>query len=670
MKIKQLIILISALVLVLTPIPALAFAKSNALRSFTIQAKQFEYSPAIIRVQQGDRVKITLEAEDVTHGLFLDAYGVTLEASPHQEKESSVEFVADRTGTFRFHCSITCGPMHPFMTGEFIVDPNPMFPFAVGLALLVTLGTVGVVALRKEHLSETPPGSWRFDLTRFAWLKWFLKQRWFQYAIILPNVFFFVIILLAAFFGTPVGNANFAIIFVWIVWWVVLIALLLPLGGRVWCAMCPLPAPGEWMDRHSFIRKGLERPLSVAAKLWPKGLKNIWLQNVSFIAVALFSGIILTRPLVTGIVLSLFIVAAIVFSRVFGKRIFCRYVCPVGGFIGLYSMVAPVEVRVKDPEVCLHHTEKECIRGSVSGYGCPWLEYPGNLLRNTYCGLCMECLKTCTKDNVVVNVRPFGTDLFVSKGRGLDEAYKAFIMLTCAAVYSAVFLGTWGFLKDWVNMNGILEFLLYAVLFLASNLVFVPGLYYLAVWAGKTFAEGKSPSRAETLSVLEPLRSALSQFPNLVRRGLRRPIVQLKGDPFRFQSQNTVESGAQGLPPLKLLFVDYAYALVPMGLAGWIAFSFSFLMVNVSYSIPLLSDPFGWGWDLFGTAHYAWTPYFPEWIPYIQTPILLVGLALSIATAFRIARPLARDNAMAVRSVAPVALFLLVITTVFLQLYL
>lgn len=54
--------------------------------------------------------------------------------------------------------------------------------------------------------------------------------------------------------------------------------------------------------------------------------------------------------------------------------------------------------------------------------------------------------------------------------------------------------------------------------------------------------------------------------------------------------------------PLRRLFVDYAYALIPLGLAAWIAFTLGFVLVNGSYALVVLSDPLGWGWDLFGTA--------------------------------------------------------------------
>jgi hypothetical protein len=85
------------------------------------------------------------------------------------------------------------------------------------------------------------------------------------------------------------------------------------------------------------------------------------------------------------------------------------------------------------------------------------------------------------------------------------------------------------------------------------------------------------------------------------------------------------------------LFADYATVLVPLGLAIWIAFTLSFTLTNLSYAWSALSDPFGWGWNLFGTANMAWTPYLSGVIPYLQVPVLLVGLIIAVALGFRTA---------------------------------
>ncbi len=638
-------------VTILALIPTVALGKSaGATREITIQAKTFEYTPRVIRVNQGDHVKLTLIAEDVTHGLVLETYGVELESHPRQDPAPSVEFVADKTGLFRFRCTTVCGPLHPFMQGEFIVEPYSKLPVAWGLTFFVALGSVFALQRWGSDPAKDPLGSWKYELTRFKWLEKLFKQRWFQFALFVPNVFFFAVIMLAAFFGTPVGNANFAIIYVWIVWWAALKFFFIPIGGRSWCMMCPLPLPGEWLDHRSFVKKGREKPLSVARKGWPKSLSNVWPMNIGFLSVALFSAIILTRPLATGIVLALFIAAAMVTSVLYGRRVFCRYICPVSGFTGMYSMVAPVEIRVRDPEVCKKHTDKTCISGNENGYGCPWMCYPGNLERNAFCGMCTECFKTCTQNNIAMNLRPFGKDLFVNKGRGVDEVYNGFIMLACALIYIAVYLGPWGILKDMANIASIPLFLLYAVLFILSNLVILPGLFYIAVWLGKGLAEGRLTPASEAFAFVPRL---WNQLVSLVRR---KPQAEGPG------AAAVVPASGAGLPSAARLFTDYGYAVIPLGLTGWIGFTVAFALIDISYAIPLLSDPMGWGWNLFGTAGYGWVMYVPHLVPYLQAPIFLGGLAVSIYTAYRIGLNHTTDKKVLTRSLAPVVILMSMIT--------
>jgi hypothetical protein len=121
--------------------------------------------------------------------------------------------------------------------------------------------------------------------------------------------------------------------------------------------------------------------------------------------------------------------------------------------------------------------------------------------------------------------------------------------------------------------------------------------------------------------------------------------------------------------PVRQLFVSFAYTTVPMGLAAWVAFSFSFVLINVSYAIPVLSDPFGWGWNLFGTAGYRWTPYFPELLPYLQVPVLALGLMFSIRLGQFIARENYGNAAEARRAALPVSVFLTAVTLALVWLY-
>ncbi|MGE5250259.1 MAG: 4Fe-4S binding protein [Bacteroidota bacterium] len=417
----------------------------------------------------------------------------------------------------------------------------------------------------------------RIALTSHPVLKRALINRWPQWLAFLVMLAGMLFTILAGFIGTPVGNRNFGIVFIWIAWWAVLILVAVPFFGRAWCAICPIPLPGEWLQRGNVLGpRGQAR--ASRRRRWPRALRNIWLQNVSFTLVALFSAIILTNPTVTSIVLSAMLFTGIALGMVFERRTFCRYLCPIGGFIGLYSQVAPVELRIKDRSACRTCELKPCYNGSSQGYGCPWDVFPGGLSRNTYCGLCMECLRTCPKDNIAINLRPFAADLVKPSAR-LDEAFKAFIMLGSAMVYAGVLLGPWGGLKSAAFHVGSGSWLVYAGMFLAVIFALLPGIYALVVWAGTRDAKA----------------------------------------------------------PLRTRFAEFTTALIPLGLMFWAAFSLSFVLTNASYVLAALSDPLGWGWNLFGGASIAWKPVLTPIIMPLQTAALAGGLLWSGNSARRIA---------------------------------
>jgi hypothetical protein len=170
-------------------------------------------------------------------------------------------------------------------------------------------------------------------------------------------------------------------------------------------------------------------------------------------------------------------------------------------------------------------------------------------------------------------------------------------------------------LKETARAIGTPGWFAYAGIFLALNLAILPGLFWLAVRGGQA---------------LDP-------------KGLQNP---------------------SGLT--KKLFADYASVLVPLGLTAWVAFSLSFVLVNFSYAWSVLSDPLGWGWNLLGTAGLRWTPYVPGLVPYLQVPVLLIGLTAAIGLALRTARQHGQSPWAAV----PVAVFCAAATVGLLELYL
>ena len=132
-----------ALMALLLPLPV--NATTPVERTFHIQASQFAYSPAVLSVNPGDRVTIELQATDVVHGLSIDGYD--LEAASDPGQTARLTFVADRQGSFRFRCTVTCGSLHPFMIGKLQVGQNTLLWRGVLLAGLALVA--GVWRVRK-----------------------------------------------------------------------------------------------------------------------------------------------------------------------------------------------------------------------------------------------------------------------------------------------------------------------------------------------------------------------------------------------------------------------------------------------------------------------------------------------------------------------------------------
>jgi polyferredoxin len=411
----------------------------------------------------------------------------------------------------------------------------------------------------------------RIDLTRHPWARDLLRSRWPQFLLRAVTLAGFLFTILAGLLGSFVGSHNFAIIFVWIAWWTALKLFFIPLGGRSWCSICPIPMPGEWLQRGGILQRG--KGLG-AGKRWPKFLRGSWLQAGGFLLIGLFSAVTLTSARITALVLLSIILLALLLSLVFERRSFCNYLCPIGGFTGLYAQAGPLEVRVKDAVVCSGHVEKTCYDN------CPWGQYPPALKSSAACGLCMECLRVCPKDNIAVNLRPWGNELGAETKHRLDETFLGLVMLSSALIDSAIFLGPWGQLKSAAYSIGSEPWLIFAGSFLIIVLGVLPGLYGLAVWAGQNLAGTKIAFRQA-----------------LARQG-------------------------QGL--------------IPLGLLAWIAFTVSFAFTKFPYVLPVLSDPFGWGWNLFRTAGTAGVGENTMFSLYLQVVILAVGLLWSSRVTLRV----------------------------------
>ena len=131
----------TGLVVAFAPLPVPSNASQE--RTFRIDARQFAYSPSELKVNTGDKVTIQLVSTDVVHGLYMDGYDISIEANPGQT--ATLTFVADKPGSFRFRCNVTCGAMHPFMIGKLTVGKNEWLMRSAGLVVVAVLGVLILV---------------------------------------------------------------------------------------------------------------------------------------------------------------------------------------------------------------------------------------------------------------------------------------------------------------------------------------------------------------------------------------------------------------------------------------------------------------------------------------------------------------------------------------------
>lgn len=88
-------------------------------REFTVVASDYRFSPNRIEVTQNDLVKLTIQSHDVAYSLTIDEYRVSKRVPAGGTM--TLEFRADRAGTFAYYSNLTSDSRHAQMRGELIV---------------------------------------------------------------------------------------------------------------------------------------------------------------------------------------------------------------------------------------------------------------------------------------------------------------------------------------------------------------------------------------------------------------------------------------------------------------------------------------------------------------------------------------------------------------------
>lgn len=102
-----------------------------------------------------------------------------------------------------------------------------------------------------------------------------------------------------------------------------------------------------------------------------------------------------------------------------------------------------------------------------------------------------------------------------------------------------------------------------------------------------------------------------------------------------FAYLGAVRSSARTVGADRSFVPEFVQSLVPIALVYAIAHYFTLLVIQGQYALPLASDPFGFGWDLFGSVDYApnIAPLAPNTIWWIQVAAIVAGHAAGLAVA-------------------------------------
>jgi transcriptional regulator with AAA-type ATPase domain/NAD-dependent dihydropyrimidine dehydrogenase PreA subunit len=296
--------------------------------------------------------------------------------------------------------------------------------------------------LTEEVFWSASPKGKRFRvnlLNAYPRLRQFLRSPWYPDRI---NYGFtlgvFAVVVAVLLFGPQTRDTNFALNLFW-AWWWPLILIGFPFVGRIWCAFCPFMIYGELAQKLSlklFPRKLLPWPRQAANRV------GGWFLFGMFTLILLWEELwnLENTAYLSGCLLLLITAGAVIFSLLFERRFWCRYLCPIGGMNGMFAKLSMIELRAQQGICSATCTTYQCYKGGpqkgegMETGGCPVYSHPAQLEDNRDCVLCMTCLKACPHRSVELNLRPPGIELWTTHKATYYEVCLLFLL------FGAVFL--------------------------------------------------------------------------------------------------------------------------------------------------------------------------------------------------------------------------------------
>ena len=431
----------------------------------------------------------------------------------------------------------------------------------------------------------------QFDLLRAPLIGRVLKWRHARTLFQIPVLLISVLMILHGLLGPSLAPKNLATTVTWVHFRGALVLVLLA-AGNFFCLACPFMLVRDCARRFF-------RPV----RNFPRFLRTKWLSVFILIAglfvYELFD--LWSSPWWTALLIVSYFLVALIVDGFFKHAAFCKFVCPIGQFNFIASTLSPLEVRVRDHEVCTACRTKDCIRGRrdqvaplvVIQRGCELALFQPRKLGNVDCTFCLDCVQACPHDNVGILTRVPASELTpvdtMRSGVGIFSRRPDLATLSLLFVFGA----------------------------LLNAFAMVSPVYAVESWLARVLGVSRE---APVLGVLFIV--ALVIEPVLLL-GIAVLLTRL----------------ATGSPrsPASLL-VRYSYALVPLGFGIWLAhYSFHFL-TGLFTLIPVIqSAAADLGWHFLGTPMWRLTGLTVGAVRAFEFGFIFLGLVGSLLVSYRLA---------------------------------
>jgi hypothetical protein len=444
-----------------------------------------------------------------------------------------------------------------------------------------------------EDLVEVPP----FDLLLVPVLGPFLKWRHSRTVLQIPLLFISIAMILHGLFGPSISPKNLATVLTWVHFRGLLVLVLL-CAGNFFCMACP------FMLVRNFMRKWIHPRFT-----WPRALRNKW-PAVALFAILLFTYELFglwSSPWLTAWIIVGYFSAVLLVDGLFKHASFCKFVCPIGQFNFLASTLSPLEVEVRNHEVCDSCLTNDCIRGNrapdsdlvILRRGCELALFQPSKVGNMDCTFCLDCVHACPHDNIGILSRIPADELTIDplrSGVGYFSHRKDIAALTIVFCFGAL-----------MNAFGM-----------------VSPVYLVENWLGHLL---HVKSEAPVLGLLFTIFLVIE------------PAILLGVAAWITRTWAGVKRA--WLP----LMIRYTYSLVPLGFGMWLAhYGFHFL-TGLYTIIPVTQSAFAdLGWPILGDARWTLVGIPRYVVEPIEFGFLLLGMTGSLLVLWHLAEEDSADH--------------------------